>query len=131
MLQRTPGTSYVSTNHRGPAPLNTALGVDVENFSEIDPDPPMSQAQVLAVSALSEEQIHRIDEALLSVADVTWRKMAFVVAVAMDRAALESVPDLFFAERARNLVARGELESHGFSDRMRYCEVRRVRRVHT
>lgn len=25
-LQRQPGTSYVSTNHRGPAPLNTALG---------------------------------------------------------------------------------------------------------
>jgi hypothetical protein len=26
VLQRTPGTFYVSTNHRGPAPLNTALG---------------------------------------------------------------------------------------------------------
>ena len=26
MLQRTPGTYYVSTNHRGPAPLNTTLG---------------------------------------------------------------------------------------------------------
>ena len=25
MLQRTPGTFYVSTHHRGPAPLNTAL----------------------------------------------------------------------------------------------------------
>ena len=25
-MQRTPGTSYVSTYHRGPAPLNTALG---------------------------------------------------------------------------------------------------------
>ncbi len=26
VLQRTPGTYYVSTNYRGPAPLNTALG---------------------------------------------------------------------------------------------------------
>src|SRR5687767_3897488 len=26
VLQRTPGTFYVSTHHRGPAPLNTALG---------------------------------------------------------------------------------------------------------
>ena len=26
VLQRTPGTSYVSTNLCGPAPLNTALG---------------------------------------------------------------------------------------------------------
>ena len=26
MLQRTPGTFYVLTHHRGPAPLNTALG---------------------------------------------------------------------------------------------------------
>ena len=26
MLQRTPGTFYVLTYHRGPAPLNTALG---------------------------------------------------------------------------------------------------------
>ena len=26
VLQRTPGTFYVSTYHRGPAPLNTALG---------------------------------------------------------------------------------------------------------
>ena len=27
VLQRTPGTSYVSTHLRGPAPLNTALGL--------------------------------------------------------------------------------------------------------
>lgn len=35
MLQRTPGTSYVSTYHRGPAPLNTALGVMAHDPSEI------------------------------------------------------------------------------------------------
>jgi hypothetical protein len=29
-LQRMPGTSYVPTNHRGPAPLNTALGITGE-----------------------------------------------------------------------------------------------------
>ena len=36
MLQRTPGTFYVLTYHRGPAPLNTALAL-MDTASDIDP----------------------------------------------------------------------------------------------
>ena len=35
MLQRTPGTFYVLTYHRGPAPLNTALGLMSELRREL------------------------------------------------------------------------------------------------
>ena len=34
MLQRTPGTFYVLTYHRGPAPLNTALGLHTNHMRE-------------------------------------------------------------------------------------------------
>jgi hypothetical protein len=66
VLQRTPGTSYVSTNHRGPAPLNTALdrmsalrftGVVGFRSSGSNPSGPPGERAVLALNPQRAEGI--------------------------------------------------------------------------
>ena len=54
--------------------------------------------------------------------------MAMVVGSAMMEAKnkYQGVPDLYFAQRIRELVANGTLESQGFLANMRYSEVRRI-----
>jgi hypothetical protein len=49
-----------------------------------------------------------------------------IVALTMANPALlvPGLPDLFYAERVRALVAKGLLISEGDLDYMRYCEVR-------
>lgn len=90
------------------------------------PDPPLAEEQATLTSKLSEIEIKRIDNALLSNACQYWRKVARVVGTTMtelpDR--IVGIPDVFYSQRVRHLVAEGKLESQGNLDYMRYSEVR-------
>lgn len=77
------------------------------------------------IAALSSSQVQAIDAALLAAADSKWRKVAFLVATAMTSAArIPGLPDIYYAQRVREMVARGRLEARGVLSRMRYSEVR-------
>jgi hypothetical protein len=91
-------------------------------------DPPLTAEERTKVSALTTTQVKAIDDALIRHVSENWRKMARVVASAMlDLGGIiPSIPDGYFAERLRELVRNGVLESQGDLETMRYCEVRRV-----
>ena len=102
--------------------------MNFEPYEPEDPEPDAEQRQV--IGTLQADQLLAIDEALLAVADRHHRrKLAYVVATAMmGDNHVPDVPDVFYAQRARLLVERGELEAQGWLSRMRYCEVRRASR---
>lgn len=56
VLQRTPGASYVSTNHRGPAPLNTALCGKGSPMTDQSPEKQNQLAVKIAASASAPEK---------------------------------------------------------------------------
>ena len=93
---------------------------------ELEPDPPLSPEELHAVSALGAGELAEVDRALLRHATARWRKVAFVVASAMSDSACEEVklPDIFFAQRVRELVNLGALEASGNLGYMRFSEVR-------
>lgn len=82
--------------------------------------------ELKSIAALRPDQIQAIDEALLSVADGSWRKLAFIVGSAMDNISsrVPGIPDAFYVQRVDTLVLQGRLESRGDASRMRYCEIR-------
>lgn len=90
------------------------------------PDPPLDAQQRAIADALTDEQLAQIDRTLLDIVDVRWRRVAYVVATAMN--AFENrqppLPDVFYAERVRAIAQTGAVELEGFVDRMRWCEVR-------
>lgn len=90
------------------------------------PDPPLTEEQAALINKLSEIELKRIDNALLSNACQYWRKVARVVGTTMmemqDR--ISGIPDIFYSQRVRHLVEEGKLESQGNLDYMRYSEVR-------
>ena len=94
---------------------------------DVDPDRPLTAEQLAIVEALSEEQIAKIDRALLANCIGRWRKVAAVVGRTMTDQFMdtfEGVPDIYCAQRIRGLVERGVLESAGDLGCMRYSEVR-------
>ena len=90
------------------------------------PDPPLTEEQIDFVNKLSEADIKKIDESLLSNASQNWRKVARIVGTTMmelpDR--IPGIPDIYYAQRIRHLVKEGKLESQGNLAYMRYSEVR-------
>ena len=100
----------------------------VEHFMEHDvkPDPPLTVEQSLRVSKLRQEDLWEMDRVLLSQAAPGFRKVARIVTGAIGElsARLPDVPDVYYAQRVRNLVASGQLESQGNLQYMRYSEVR-------
>lgn len=90
------------------------------------PDPPLTAAGRAVVSSLTAEEILAIDEALLRNASAQWRKVARIVGttVSSPPGSLHEIPDVYYAERVRDLVRRGVLQSQGDLTRMRYSEVR-------
>ena len=96
---------------------------------DLDPDPPLSKTDEDLVRSLSTETIAMIDTALLSETLVNWRKVAMVVARTMEAVEghVVALPDVYFAQRVRYLVASGKLDSQGDLSRMRYSEVRLVK----
>jgi capsular polysaccharide biosynthesis protein len=97
----------------------------VHESDEIEPpDGPMTAEEAARAAALSPNAIERIDAAILSHAKQLERKVAMIVALAMDDVPLAGVPDLFYASRVKALVAKGALLAEGNLDYMRYSEVR-------
>ena len=85
----------------------------------------MSADESARVAKLTNEDIRRIDEALVAEADSRWRKVARVVGFAIGRPGhIPGIPDIYYAQRVRNLVEAGRLESQGNLDYMRFSEVR-------
>jgi hypothetical protein len=93
---------------------------------EFVPDPPLSFDQARVAASLSKELIERIDAELLKHARRQPRKVAMLVGLAMSNPSLRvpGLPDLYYAQRIRLLVANGVLLSEGNLDFMRYSEVR-------
>ena len=90
------------------------------------PDPPLSAEEAMLASQLSPAQLQAVDRALLAQASERPRKVALVVALAMNDASCDDIdlPDNFFAARIRELVSAGALEAFGDLASMRYSEVR-------
>jgi hypothetical protein len=100
--------------------------------STVEPnDPPLNQAQELAVSKLSASEVEKIDTELLANTGNSWRKVAMVVGLTMSKTQgqFSDIPDLYYSQRVANLVEHGHLESQGNLLQMRYSEVRRSRTV--
>jgi len=98
----------------------------VQGPHDILPDGPMTPEEIALVASLEPATIARIDAALMSHALPYDRKVAMIVAKAMgDVAAIApNVPDLFFAERIKALVASGQLVARGDLNYMRFSEVK-------
>jgi hypothetical protein len=90
------------------------------------PDPALTADEAALVSQLTDAQVAAIDAALLSHATPRSRKVAMIVSLAMssltDR--VRGIPDLFYAQRIRKLVADGHLVAEGNLAFMRFSEVR-------
>ncbi|HKB60057.1 MAG TPA: DUF3658 domain-containing protein [Gallionellaceae bacterium] len=94
-----------------------------------DDDPPdgeMTSEEARIAASLSGEMVQKIDACLLSHAKIRERKVAMIVGLAMMDKSLRvpGLPDLFYRDRVKSLVARGLLLSEGNLDYMRYSEVR-------
>lgn len=93
---------------------------------EFIPDPPLSSDEARVAASLSEEFIERIDAELLKHARRQPRKVAMLVGLTMSNPSVRvpGLPDVYYAQRVRWLVARGVLLAEGNLDFMRYSEVR-------
>jgi hypothetical protein len=94
-----------------------------------DSDAHLTDEQRHRIEALTDEDVARIDQQLLSHCDGQFRKVAYVVGTAMslDPERQPGIPDVFYAGRVRRLVECGALQAVGDLSRMRYSEVRRAR----
>lgn len=92
----------------------------------LEPENELSDEKEARASQLSAQEVARIDASLLSHARPQWRKLAMIVALAIDDCGgdINNVPDAFYARRAARLVSEGKLMAAGDLRRMRYCEVK-------
>jgi hypothetical protein len=93
------------------------------------PDPPLTVEERARVAALSPAQVQDIDDALMANVSRQWRKVARVVMSAMidlkrDGKRVIGIPDIFYAERIRELMNQGRIEGDGDFSRMGRSEVR-------
>ena len=95
-------------------------------MTEEHDDPEPGPDDQLAISALTPLDVKAIDQAILSHCDHQWRKVAYVVVMAMNAFpdTYPDVPDIYYAMRVRELVAHGLIEARGNLRRMRFSEVR-------
>ena len=93
---------------------------------DVRPDPPLTPDQAIRVSRLRQEDLWEIDRVLLAQSAPAWRKVARIVGMTIGELSerLPNIPDVYYAQRVRRLVAVGELESQGNLEYMRYGEVR-------
>ncbi len=93
-----------------------------------DSDAYLTNEQRHRIAALTDEDVARIDQQLLSLCGGEFRKVAYIVGMAMslDPERPSGIPDVFYAGRVRRLVERGALQAAGDLSRMRHSEVRRV-----
>lgn len=91
------------------------------------PDWPPTEEEQARIDKLTPEEIHVIDEAILASVSAQWRKVARVVGgaiIATAETVPDGVPDIFYGERVRQLVAAGKVESQGDLNCMRFSEIR-------
>ena len=105
-------------------PLSWSLGRKM--ISNIENDGEMTQEQRRLTSALLSKDIQGIDETLLFNITGTWRKVARVVGMTMSEQGhrVPGIPDVYYAERVRQLVNLGCVEARGNLHSMRFSEVR-------
>jgi hypothetical protein len=91
-------------------------------------DRELSADELRQVGGMRPETLREIDAELLGNCTERWRKIAFVVGTTMssDLASTLDLPDVFYAQRVRQLVLSGALEAQGNLPRMRYSEVRKA-----
>ena len=65
-----------------------------------------------------------IDNLLLSSTTDQWRKVAMVVAIAMNKPELTDMDDTFLAARIASLVDAGRIQARGDINLMRLSEIR-------
>src|SRR5678816_3729186 len=96
------------------------------NDHDVKPDPPLTPEQAIHVSRLKQEDLWEIDRVLLAQSAPEWRKVARIVAMTSGELSerFANIPDIYYAQRLRRLVAVGELESQGKLEYLRYGEVR-------
>jgi hypothetical protein len=93
---------------------------------DIARDAPLTPQEQAVADALSRELLRKIDEALLSHATKTNRKVAMLIGLTMEDPSLRvpGLPDFFYAQRIATLVDKGLLLAEGTLGYMRYSEVR-------
>lgn len=96
------------------------------NSEELTPHPPLNAEQAKIAASLSADFVSRIDAELMSHAKGRNRKVAMLVGKAMMNPEVRApgLPDLYYAQRVRALVERGQLVAEGNLDFMRFSEVR-------
>ncbi len=82
---------------------------------DVKPDPPLTPEQALRVSRLRQEDLWEMDRVLLAQSTPTWRKLARIVGMTIGELSerFPNIPDVYYAQRVRHLVAVGKLESQG------------------
>ena len=97
---------------------------------DFKPDPPLTEEQIVLVNDLAEDEVARIDKALLSNSSNQWRKVSRIVGTTMNAVTdrISGVPDVYYSQRIRHLIEQGLLEAQGNPNHMRHCEVRLVKK---
>ncbi len=91
-----------------------------------EPDEPMNLEEQAIADSLSAEFIRKIDSGLLSHATNNNRKVAMLIGLTMmdNSLRVKGLPDIYYAQRVKALVASGLLTADGNLDYMRFSEVR-------
>lgn len=91
------------------------------------PDTDLCDEEMVAVAALSDAQVARVDEAIVRNTGPAWQTVARVIGHALvDLQDQAPVPPLgYFARRVRHLAAAGLLQSSGDLDFVRLSRIRR------
>ncbi|WP_108098462.1 DUF3658 domain-containing protein [Pseudomonas sp. GV071] len=94
-------------------------------------DPPLSEAQELAVSKLSSSDVNEIDNGLLENVIESWRKNAMVVGLTMikTQGRFNDIPDVYYSQRLVSLFEQGRIEAQGDLLKIGRGEVRRLPRT--
>jgi hypothetical protein len=105
--------------------VDEAFGVSFQLPSE-EADEELSDEQQKRVSLLTAEEIATLDAAILRNCSTQFRKIARVVGSSLGelQEIIPNVPDLFYAQRIRQLIADGKLESQGNITAMRFGEIK-------
>jgi len=85
----------------------------------------MTDEQYSRIKTLTPIDIEHIDDALAVHITEQFRKAARIIGLAMeDNRRRIGIPDLFYFERLKLFAERGLVELVGYSDNMRFCELR-------